>query len=74
MYLLSAILQDGYLGGMYPLCMIVSSNGQGNVLPEEEVSDGYMPLLRGKTVVFYLWLWRIVLRLQQEFDLQLAPQ
>jgi hypothetical protein len=71
---LSAILQQD-LAGMYPLCMIVGSSGQGQVPPQEDrVPGGHVPLLRGKTAVFAVWLWRIVLRLQQTFELQLARQ
>ncbi|GBL84827.1 hypothetical protein AVEN_93856-1 [Araneus ventricosus] len=60
---------------MYPLCMLVGSSGQGKVLPQEDwVPGGHVALLRGKTTVFRVWLWRIVLRLKQKFELQLAPQ
>ncbi|GBN85764.1 hypothetical protein AVEN_84072-1 [Araneus ventricosus] len=71
---LSAILQKD-LAGMYPLCMIVDSSGQGKVLPQEDrVPGGHVALLRGKTAVFGVWLRRVVLRLRQKFELQLAPQ
>ncbi|GBM00901.1 hypothetical protein AVEN_151363-1 [Araneus ventricosus] len=46
---LSAILQKG-LVGMYPLCMIVGSSGQGKILPQEDRVSGVV-LLRGKTAV-----------------------
>ncbi|GFX05444.1 uncharacterized protein TNCV_1007661 [Trichonephila clavipes] len=52
------------LAGMYPLCMIVGSNGQGMVLPQEDrIPCGSEALLRGQTAVFGVRLWRIVLRL-----------
>ncbi|GBM24247.1 hypothetical protein AVEN_46030-1 [Araneus ventricosus] len=71
---LSAIFQKD-LAGMYPLCMIVGSSGQGKVLTHEDrVPGGHVALLRGKTTVFGVWLWRIVQRLGQKFELQLAPQ
>ncbi|GFV54573.1 uncharacterized protein TNCV_955541 [Trichonephila clavipes] len=34
----------------------------------------HITLLRGKTAVFGVRLWRIVLRLRQKFELQLVPQ
>ncbi|GBM88097.1 hypothetical protein AVEN_190494-1 [Araneus ventricosus] len=47
---------------MYPLCMIIGSSGQGKVLTQEDrVTGGYVALLRGKTAVFGVWLWRIEL-------------
>ncbi|GBL82564.1 hypothetical protein AVEN_263657-1 [Araneus ventricosus] len=58
---------------MFPLCMIVGSSGRGKVLPQEDrVPGGHVAVLRGKTAVFGAWLWRIVLRLRQKFELQLA--
>ncbi|GBN31908.1 hypothetical protein AVEN_236558-1 [Araneus ventricosus] len=38
------------------------------------VPGGHVALLREKTAVFGVWLWSIVLRLRQKFELQLAPQ
>ena len=69
---LSAILQKD-LAGMYPLCMIVG--GHGKVLSQEDQVPGdHVPLLRGKIAMFDVWLWRIVLRLQQKFVPQLTLQ
>ncbi|GBN34178.1 hypothetical protein AVEN_265569-1 [Araneus ventricosus] len=60
---------------MYPLCMIVGSSGQGKALPQEDwVPGSHVVLLREKTAVFGVWLWHIILRLRQKFELQLAPQ
>ncbi|GBM73563.1 hypothetical protein AVEN_98793-1 [Araneus ventricosus] len=43
--------------------LIVGSSGQGKVLPQEDrVPGGYVALLRAKTAVFGVCLWRIVLR------------
>ncbi|GBM39406.1 hypothetical protein AVEN_97023-1 [Araneus ventricosus] len=50
------------LAGMYPLCMIAGSSGQGKVQPQEDrVPGGHVALLRRKNAVFGVWLWRIVL-------------
>ncbi|GFY27268.1 DDE_3 domain-containing protein [Trichonephila clavipes] len=60
------------LVGMYPLCMIVRSSGQGKVLPQEDrVPGGHVALQRGKTAVFSARLWNIVLCERQKFKLQL---
>ncbi|GFW56428.1 uncharacterized protein TNCV_2089351 [Trichonephila clavipes] len=57
------------LAGMYPLCMIVGSSGQGVVLPQEDrVPGGHAALLSGKTAIFGVRLWCIVLRLRQKFE------
>ncbi|GFU62013.1 transposable element Tc1 transposase [Trichonephila clavipes] len=50
---------------MYPLCLILGGSGQGRILPQEDcVSGGHRALLRGgKTIVFGVRLWHIVLRL-----------
>ncbi|GFV98958.1 uncharacterized protein TNCV_3390211 [Trichonephila clavipes] len=54
--------------------MIVGSNGQGIVLPQaDRVPGGHVALMRGKTDVFGVRLWRIVLRLRQKFEMQLVP-
>ncbi|GFW21399.1 hypothetical protein TNCV_1532241 [Trichonephila clavipes] len=46
--------------GVYPLCMIVGSSGQGMVLPpEDRVPGGLVAILRGKTAVFGVRLWRL---------------
>ncbi|GBN49766.1 hypothetical protein AVEN_36003-1 [Araneus ventricosus] len=63
------------LGRNVSTVMSLDSSGQGKVLPQEDlVKGGHVALLRGKTAVFSVWLWRIVLRLRQKFELQLAPQ
>ncbi|GFV62897.1 uncharacterized protein TNCV_472391 [Trichonephila clavipes] len=40
------------LGTQYPQCMIVESSDQRMVLQEDQVPDGQVALLRGKTTVF----------------------
>ncbi|GFW35682.1 hypothetical protein TNCV_4435321 [Trichonephila clavipes] len=56
---------------MYPPCMIVGCSDQEMVLPQEDlVPRGHEALQKGKTAVFGLLLWRIVLQLQQKFELQ----
>ncbi|GFX84706.1 uncharacterized protein TNCV_725131 [Trichonephila clavipes] len=63
--------------GMYPLCTIFErSSGQKMVLPQEGwVPGGHIALMRGKTTILScIRLWRIVLRLRQNFHLQLVPQ
>ncbi|GFS89130.1 transposable element Tc1 transposase [Trichonephila clavipes] len=50
------------LAGMYPLCGNVGSSGEGKVLTQEDrVPGGYVALLRGKTAVFGVRVWRIAL-------------
>ncbi|PRD25479.1 UNVERIFIED_CONTAM: Translation factor GUF1-like protein [Trichonephila clavipes] len=45
------------------------SNGQGMVLPQEDgVPSGHVALLRRKTAVFNVRLWRIVRRLRLQFS------
>ncbi|GBN92196.1 hypothetical protein AVEN_213020-1 [Araneus ventricosus] len=63
------------LGRNVSTLMIIDRSGEGKVLPQEDlVPGGHVALLRGKTAVFSVWLWPIVLRLRQKFELQLAPQ
>ncbi|GFV66302.1 uncharacterized protein TNCV_2737161 [Trichonephila clavipes] len=63
------------LARMYPLCMILGSSGQVLTLPQEDrIRGGHVELLRGKTPVFDVRLWRITLLLRQKFELQLVPQ
>ncbi|GFW58974.1 hypothetical protein TNCV_2830801 [Trichonephila clavipes] len=65
-----AILQKD----IYPLRIIVGSNGKGIVLLKEYwFSGGHGELMRGKTAVFDERLWRIVLRLRQKIERQLVP-
>ncbi|XP_054711203.1 zinc finger protein draculin-like [Uloborus diversus] len=59
---------------MYPLHVIVWSCGPEMVLPLEDwVLSSQVALLRGKTAVFGIRLWHIILHLRQKFKLQLVP-
>lgn len=52
---------------IYPLCTIPGSRGQGNILLQDDHVPGvHIVLLRGKTAVFGVKLWRNVLCLQQK--------
>ncbi|GFW81254.1 uncharacterized protein TNCV_376021 [Trichonephila clavipes] len=54
---------------------IVGSSGQGMVLfQDDRFPEHHVVLLRGKTGVFGVRLWRIVRRMPQEFELRLVPQ
>lgn len=60
---------------MYPLCRIVIRNSHGKVMPQAHRLPGnYVPLLRGKTSVFGVSIWRILLILQRKCKLQLTAQ
>ncbi|GFU39174.1 integrase catalytic domain-containing protein [Trichonephila clavipes] len=41
-----------------------------SIVPEDRVKGGHVALLRGKTTVFVVRLWRIVMRLRQKFEVQ----
>lgn len=66
---LTAIYQKDFIG-MCLLCM--TSRSHETVWPQEDLAQDDR-VAQEKTVAFGVWLWSIVLRLQQKFELQLAP-
>ncbi|GFU87450.1 uncharacterized protein TNCV_2445841 [Trichonephila clavipes] len=49
----SPVILQKDLAGMYSLCMIVESSGQGMILPQEDpVPEDHLALLTGKTAYF----------------------
>ncbi|GFX17967.1 uncharacterized protein TNCV_2294151 [Trichonephila clavipes] len=54
---------------MYPLCLIVGSNGRGMALAKKTVFHvDHVALLIGKSILFGVRLWCIVLCLRQKLE------